>query len=117
MNDFKSYFRPGTCDVCGKQTDVIVCCSAFGAISYAYCEHCFNNRLEPYYAMVDYISCAGLFPEDINEEYQALCRHIIKELGISEEKFIADVDAARSDYMDFCDMREETYYDEENDFC
>lgn len=117
MYEFKKYARTGTCDVCGKQTDVIVCCSAFGAISYAYCEDCFNNRLEPYYAMVNYISCAGLFPEDINEEYQALCRHILKGLGISEEKFIADVDAARSDYMDFCDMREETYYDEKDYFC
>lgn len=117
MYEFKKYARIGTCDVCGKQTDVIVCCSAFGAISYAYCEDCFNNRLEPYYAMVNYISCAGLFPEDINEEYQALCRHILNGLGISEEKFIADVDAARSDYMDFCDMREETYYDEKDDFC
>ena len=67
--------------------------------------------------MVNYISCAGLFPEDINEEYQALCRHILKGLGISEEKFIEDVDVARSDYMDFCDMIEETYYDEKDDFC
>ena len=113
MGEFKKYAFPGTCSVCGRQTDVVVCCSVFGATSYAYCEHCLSNYLEPYHAMVDYISCAGLFPDDINEQYQKLCRHILKELGISEEKFIEDVKNAQDDYMAW----EVEIYDEEDDFC
>lgn len=94
MNRFEKYARPGTCDVCGKKTDVVVCCSAFGAISYTYCKDCFDNGLEPYDAMVSYIGCAGFFPDDINMTYQKLCRDILKGLNISEEKFIEDVKKA-----------------------
>ena len=91
MSEFKEYSHPGVCAVCGKKADVMVCSSTFGATSYAYCERCLSNYLEPYDAMVAYISCAGYFPDDINEQYQNLCRHILSELGISEEKFIEDV--------------------------
>lgn len=88
FDDFKFY---GKCDVCGKKTDVVVCASTMGAISFAYCKNCLQKGLEPYWAMVSYISCAGKFPDDINESYQELCRNILKELNISEEKFIEDV--------------------------
>lgn len=101
MSDFKEYFHPGTCAVCGKKTDVMVCASVFGATSYAYCEHCLSNYLEPYDAMVSYIGCAGYFPDDINEQYQKLCRHILKELGISEEKFIEDVKKENEVFYEF----------------
>lgn len=97
MGKFEKYSFPGTCSVCGKSTDVVVCASAFGATSYAYCKDCLSKGLEPYYAMVDYISCAGSFPDDINEAYQRLCRHILKGLGISEEKFIEDVKKANEE--------------------
>lgn len=113
MNKFKEHSHPGTCNVCGKNTDVVVCCSVFGATSYAYCEHCLSNYLEPYDAMVSYISCAGLFPDDINEQYQKLCRHILNGLGISEEKFIEDVKQTNEDYIEW----ERSFYDGENDFC
>lgn len=101
MSEFKTYAYPGTCSVCGKKTDVVVCSSVFGATSYAYCEHCLSNYLEPYDAMVSYISCAGLFPDDINPQYQQLCRHILNGLGISEEKFIEDVKKASDDFYEF----------------
>ena len=101
MDKFKEYSNPGTCAVCGKDTEVVVCASVFGATSYAYCEHCLSNYLEPYHAMVNYISCAGLFPDDINEQYQALCRHILNGLGISEEKFIEDVKRTNDDFYEF----------------
>lgn len=106
MSKFEKYSFPGTCSVCGKQTDVVVCASAFGATSYAYCEHCLSSDLEPYDAMVDYISCAGLFPDDINPQYQKLCRHILKGLGISEEKFIEDVKKASDDFYEFAKEQE-----------
>ena len=101
MSDFKSMSHKGVCSVCGKETDVIVCASAFGATSYAYCEHCCSNYLEPYDAMVSYIGCAGYFPDDINEQYQKLCRHILQGLGISEEKFIEDVKKENDDFYEF----------------
>ena len=101
MGKFEKYASLGICAVCGKNTDVIVCCSTFGAMSFAYCKDCFDNHLEPYSAMVSYISCAGYFPDDINEEYQALCRHILNGLGISEEKFIEDVKRENEEFYEF----------------
>ena len=89
FDELKSY---GKCDVCGKETDIVVCASTMGAVSFAYCENCLQKELEPYRVMVSYIACAGRFPDDINENYQKLCRHILKELNISEEQFIKDVD-------------------------
>ena len=80
-----------TCDVCGKEGEIIVCASSMGAISFGYCIDCFNKGLEPYWAMVAYISGAGKFPEDINQAYQNLVREILKGLNISEEQFIKDV--------------------------
>ena len=110
MGKFEEYCFPGTCSVCGKQTDVVACASAFGAVTYAYCEHCLSNYLEPYDAMVAYISCAGLFPDDINPQYQELCRHILRELEISEEKFIEDVKKANEDFYEF--MKEQGMCDD-----
>ena len=101
MSKFEKYSFPGVCSVCGKQADVVVCASAFGATCYAYCENCLSNYLEPYDAMVTYISCAGIFPDDISPDYQRLCRHILRELGISEEKFIEDVNKANNDFDEF----------------
>ena len=82
------------CDVCGRETITYVASSMFGPISFAYCGNCLSKWLEPYDAMVDYIACAGRFPDDINSKYQELCRHILKELEIPEEQFIKDVDDA-----------------------
>lgn len=104
---FKDYCSHGKCDVCGKEDEVLVCSSSMGAVSFAYCEDCFNKRLEPYGAMVACISMAGHFPKDINETYQKHCRHIINELNISEEQFIEDVDKAiedfDEDFREFCE--------------
>lgn len=111
MGKFEKYCFPGVCSVCGKHTDVVVCASAFGATTYAYCEHCLSNELEPYHAMVDYISCAGLFPDDVNEPYQDLCRHILKHLGISEKKFIEDVRRASEDIIELNQMLDDRYDD------
>lgn len=79
------------CDVCGKETEVFVCASSMGAISFAYCKVCLTQGLEPYWAMVSYIACAGKFPDDINESYQKRVRYILKKLNISEEQFVKDV--------------------------
>jgi len=88
----------GKCDVCGKEEEIYVRSSTMGAISFAYCKDCLQKGLEPYNAVVAYISCVGRFPDDINENYQNYVRNILKELGISEEQFIKDVDKMNAEY-------------------
>ena len=108
--EFKDISMHGECDVCGKETDVAVCCSMFGPVSHAYCQGCLVNGLEPYWTMVNYISTAGRFPDDINERYQELCRDILNKLGITEEQFISDIDKsikAMDEY--FMSLEEEKY--------
>ena len=78
------------CEVCNKETEVFVASSAYGPISFAYCKECLINGLEPYGAIVDYIACAGSFPDDISEEYQKDVRRQLKLQGVSEEQFIKD---------------------------
>ena len=80
------------CDVCGKEREAFVAASAYGPISFAYCEECLASGREPYSAMVAYIACAGHFPEDINEAYQKDVRRQLEFHGVSEEKFIKDVE-------------------------
>lgn len=82
------------CDVCGRIAPVHVACGAYGAMSIAYCNNCLLNGLEPYGVVVDYISCAGHFPEDIREEYVRDVRRMLPLWGKTEEEFIRDVDNA-----------------------
>ena len=98
---FEDLKHHGKCDVCSKETDVVVCASSMGAISFTYCKDCLNKGLEPYWAMVSYISCAGSFPEDISEDYQIHCRKILEGLNISEEQFIDDVNKANQEMNDY----------------
>ena len=103
---FEEACSDGKCDVCGAETKIVVCASSMGPISYAYCQSCLEKGLEPYGGMVVYISCAGHFPDDINEAYQDSVRRTLKETGVSEEKFIGDVDEAikkMDDYFASCE--------------
>ena len=97
MAAFKDVARPGRCEVCGAQGDVVVASSTMGAISFSYCEKCWNAGAEPYWALVAYIACAGDWPDDINEEYQEIVRSILKYLGKTEEEFAQDVKTALID--------------------
>lgn len=82
------------CDVCGKQAPVRIACSAYGPISFAYCEDCLSKHLEPYSAVVAYIACAGCFPDEINEAYRNDVRRMLSLWDKTEDEFIRDVDAA-----------------------
>lgn len=84
----------GKCDVCSKEDEVFVGASTMGAISFAYCKECLQKGLEPYWAMVSYIACAGRFPDDINEMYRSEVRHILEGLNKTEDEFIKDIDHA-----------------------
>lgn len=88
---FEDVATMGKCDVCGKETEVAVCCSAFGACSFAYCKDCLEQGLEPYNQMVEYIASAGEYPKDINSLYIDEIKHILKHLGKSEQQFADDV--------------------------
>ena len=102
---FKDYSDSGKCDVCGAETDIVVCASTMGPISYAYCQRCFDKKLEPYDGMVAYISCAGRFPDEINPVFQKHVRRILGGLGKSEEIFIHDVNKAIDDMNAYFDKQ------------
>ena len=98
---FSEMARPGVCEVCGKNAPVVVCASAFGPVSFAYCEECLKAGLEPYRHMVNYVSEAGEYvseagewPHEIAERYRGEIRRILKGLGKSEEEFATDVRTA-----------------------
>ena len=114
---FKDYCADGRCDVCGKKDKVVVCASTMGACSFAYCEECFDKQLEPYGAMVAYISCCGRFPDSVNEDYRKLVRHILKGLGRTEEEFIMSVDRSINEMNSYFEMQEKYFaeHPEENE--
>ena len=90
------------CEACGA-TNVFgfVVCSAFGAYSFACCEVCLEADKEPYRNMVNYISCAGRWPEDINLMYQREVRRQLKLHGIPEEVFKFEVNKAIAEEQAF----------------
>ena len=76
------------CAVCGKEgLDTVVACSCCGGISFNYCNECLSSNAEPWGTLVSYISCAGKYPEDINEDYKNIVRCTCKGLGKTEEEF------------------------------
>lgn len=90
------------CGGCGRAEnrpaeEFIVVGSVFGAFSYALCDDCLKLGKENYKNMVDYISCAGHFPQDINEVYQAEVHRQLKLHNKTEEEFINDVEFAIAD--------------------
>lgn len=52
MEDFDKMAIKGKCNVCGKKGKVVVCNSALGAFSLAYCENCYDENREPYGSLV-----------------------------------------------------------------
>lgn len=94
---------PGnSCDVCGREAG-FVCASRYGPCSFAYCTNCLRLGLEPYGAVVAYISCAGYFPEEINESYQEDVRRMFPLWGKTEEEFIDDVEKMIRIFQEDCD--------------
>ena len=93
---FSEMARPGVCEVCGKNAPVVVCASAFGPVSFAYCKECLIANMEPYQHMVDYVSMAGEWPRGIAKCYQGAIMRIVEGHGKSEAEFAADVKAARA---------------------
>ena len=95
---FDELARPGVCEVCGKNAPVVVCASAFGPVSFAYCKECLTANLEPYQHMVDYVSMAGEWPHGIAKRYQGEIIRMLEWHGKTEAEFAADVKAAQADF-------------------
>ena len=90
------------CEVCGaKDVLGIIVCSTFGAHSFACCEACLAVDKEPYRAIIDYISCAGHWPQDINSMYQREVRRQLKLHNIPEEVFKLEVERAIAEEQAF----------------
>jgi hypothetical protein len=83
------------CEVCGaKDVLGLAVCSTFGAHTFACCEACLAVDKEPYRAIVNYISAAGHWPQDINKMYQREVRRQLKLHNKTEEEFRNDVEEA-----------------------
>jgi hypothetical protein len=73
----------------------------FGATSFALCDKCLREGREDYRNMVNYISCAGHWPQDINDIYQAEVRRQLKLHGVPEEVFKFEVERAIAEEQAF----------------
>jgi hypothetical protein len=82
------------CAGCKKAEGITVVCSMFGATSFALCDKCLREGREDYRNMVNYISCAGHWPQDINDIYQAEVRRQLKLHDVPEEVFKFEVERA-----------------------
>ena len=89
------------CSGCGKTEAVMPACSVFGATSFALCARCLREGRENYRNMVNYISAAGHWPEDINPMYQTEVRRQLKLHNIPEEVFKFDVERAIAEEQAF----------------
>lgn len=94
----------GKCDVCGKETETVVCCSSCGAISFAYCQECLNSGREPYDALVG----MGLYYDDINKTYkQQVLLPSLRFFDKTIEEFNADVEKMDAEYYDWLQRQDE----------
>ncbi len=89
------------CASCGTKTECVAVCSAFGAMTYSCCLKCLAAGKEPYQVMVDYISSAGHWPQDINQIYQEEVRRQLKLHDVLEEAFKFDVERAIAEELTF----------------
>lgn len=88
----------GKCDVCGKETKTFVACSSCGAVSFAYCEKCLDDGLEPYGALVG----MDLYFDEISEDFrQQILLPSLKFHGKTQEEFDADVKKFDDEYYDW----------------
>jgi hypothetical protein len=98
------------CDVCKKETETTVCCSACGAISFAYCDTCLEGGIEPYSALVG----MGMYYADINETFKyVILEPSLRFYNKTVEQFNSDVKQLDDDYAEYCRECATTNIDEE----
>lgn len=89
------------CAGCKEAEGITVVCSMFGAASFALCDKCLREGREDYRNMVNYISGAGHWPQDINDIYQAEVRRQLNLHGVPEEVFKLEVERAIAEEQAF----------------
>lgn len=99
------YQKLDHCESCkAKNVLGMVVCSVFGATSFACCEACLAVDREPYRRMVNYISSAGRWPDDINPLYQREVRRQLKLHGVPEAVFKFEVEAAIAEELSWIEL-------------
>ena len=94
----------GKCDVCGKETETFVACSACGGVSFAYCAECLAYDREPYDALVG----MGIQCEELSESFrEQILLPNLKFFGKTVEQFNADVKKMDEDFRQWCKIAEE----------
>ena len=87
----------GKCDVCGEVEEVVVCCSATGAVSFAYCSECLQSGREPYFALAArLIGIASI--DNVAEWFLPIVRVTLEAEGKTEEELFKDVRAFEEEY-------------------
>lgn len=84
------------CDCCGKPA-VGVYASTMGAISFAYCKDCLNKGIEPYWAIVSYVSCGCNSYEEMNNIYKKIVKTNLDYYGKTIEEFNKDIKKCNED--------------------
>lgn len=91
METAKRLTSKGICDVCGKETEIMVLSSRYGPISLAYCNDCITGGYEPYDIMVAYISSAtDNYPEGLSNEAIKEIKRQLEFHKKTEERFRED---------------------------
>jgi len=85
------------CDVCGKESEVHVACSAAGAISFAYCDDCATSGREPYFAIVASL-CGIDSMKEVADWYKSIVHVTLTAEGKTEEELFEDVAVLESAY-------------------
>lgn len=57
---FEKLCAPGTCEVCGKNTKIVVVASSIGPVSNGVCKDCLNKGLEPMGNIAAYLAIGGI---------------------------------------------------------
>lgn len=106
--NFEDICSHGICDCCNSETNVVVCGSACGPISYAYCERCLNEGYEPYSGLVAYIASSinmdqeEDYKNNISDELLDIIKRNLEFYNKTEEQFISDMKVANKSYYEYC---------------
>lgn len=93
------------CDCCGKPATGVYS-SSFGAVSFAYCEKCAKNDIEPYGVIISYVSCGCNTFDDMNGYYQNLVKKNLDFYGKTIEDFNTDLAKINNEYDEWVNSLE-----------
>ena len=92
------------CCICGKDT-TIVCSSAFGPISSAYCEECLSKGIEQWDILIG--GLYGCRPGKLNDHAQETLERTCKYYNKTEKEFWDAVQKLENDYEEYCRKQQE----------